>query len=126
MELTRTRLRQVEERLDGVAISSDPTEPPKLTGCTTDSGDLFQPRATVGWKPAATNQEATLREVAAALTADGWEVSDEKRGGDQKISLTSPEGWTASGFIYSYLLLPAEPPYVGVEVQIDDARPCST
>lgn len=75
--------------------------------------------------PPRSDQQEVHRQLARALEQTGWSVSEETRF-DHEVSYTSPDGWTASGWIVSFEDHPRADPYVGVEVRIDGAEPCTT
>lgn len=125
MATTKARLGQVAARFERITIASATAGDISVHGCTTDSGDLFQPSAEAGWKPPKARQAQAMDEAAERLAADGWVVKGASGSDEREISMTSSQGWTATGYLFSYQNLPDEPPMVAVDVHIENAEPCT-
>lgn len=131
MATTRTRLAEVARQLDDVSrVSGTSAAPAKITGCYTDSGDLFQPSAGRGWDvPGRADPAKIAPMIVSRLIGGGWSVGARDQFGVRTLSKRMT-GWTASGSLFEV----DRDDYPGgnaddmngvyAEVRVVDAAPC--
>lgn len=127
VELARTQHRldvlQLELARD-LRSAGEPEPKVERTGCTTDSGDVFQPRLNATWTVPEGQAASGVRHVADVLEAGGWTTSPSD---DGEVELVREHaGWRAHGYAYGDDGdLGATEPYVAIEITIVGAEPCS-
>jgi hypothetical protein len=122
LTMVRARLAQVYTSLESLPVRDEaPSGASTFSDCHVESGTLYQPAMAKYWKPTNTDTQPIINGIAQDLGARGWRVEQQDSRLWPWVELRSPEGWTGRGVVYSNY----EKTLIGLEVQIQDAAPCS-